>query len=136
MAQSKFRGDRMRVLRKEKKLMANHFANSICVSRATLYRYEKGEVEPPKYVVEKMAELLQVSVDYLMDNTETPSYNTTKSLIEKLADERSLNARDLERLISTFQLLNNHGRQEAIARMQEMSELYKYHAKIDKSTRF
>ena len=60
-------GDRMKARRKELKLSAEDVAAALNVSRATIFRYEKGDIEKlPGTALEPLAKVLQTTVAYLM----------------------------------------------------------------------
>ena len=60
-------GDRMKARRKELKLSAEDVATALNVSRATIFRYEKGDIEKlPGTSLEPLAKVLQTTVAYLM----------------------------------------------------------------------
>lgn len=60
-------GDRMKARRKELKLSAEDVATALNVSRATIFRYEKGDIEKlPGASLEPLAKVLQTTVAYLM----------------------------------------------------------------------
>ena len=60
-------GDRMKARRKELKLSAEDVATALNVSRATIFRYEKGDIEKlPGTALEPLAKVLQTTVAYLM----------------------------------------------------------------------
>lgn len=60
-------GERMRDRRKELKLSADIVAEKLGVSRSTIFRYEKGEIEKiPIEVVSKIAEVLHTTPGWLM----------------------------------------------------------------------
>ncbi|MBF9298733.1 helix-turn-helix transcriptional regulator [Staphylococcus epidermidis] len=60
-------GNRIKKRRKEMKMSADKLAEKIGKNRATVYRYEKDEIENMPYdVLEPIAEALNVSPAYLM----------------------------------------------------------------------
>ena len=60
-------GNRIKKRRKEMKMSADKLAEKIGKNRATVYRYEKDEIETMPYdVLEPIAEALNVSPAYLM----------------------------------------------------------------------
>ena len=60
-------GDRMKARRKELKLSAEDVAAALNVSRATIFRNEKGDIEKlPGTALEPLAKVLQTTVAYLM----------------------------------------------------------------------
>lgn len=69
-------GDRMKLRRKELGLSAEKVAERLGVSPATVYRYEKGEIEKlPGDILPTLSEILQTTPAYLMgwaDNISTP----------------------------------------------------------------
>ena len=72
-------GDRMKARRKELKLSAEDVATALNVSRATIFRYEKGDIEKlPGTALEPLAKVLQTTVAYLMGwSDESSSAGTT-----------------------------------------------------------
>lgn len=60
-------GERMKARRKELGLSAEDVANALNVSRATVFRYEKGDIEKlPGAMLEPLAEVLHTTPAYLM----------------------------------------------------------------------
>jgi len=60
-------GKRMKERRKQLKMTADEIAEKLGVSRATIYRYEKGDIEKfPIESLEPLAEALQTTSEYLM----------------------------------------------------------------------
>lgn len=65
-------GDRIKHRRKELGINADDLANSTGISRATVFRYENGDIEKmPAITLEKIAKKLRTSPAYLMGWTET-----------------------------------------------------------------
>lgn len=58
--------NRLKDIRKEKKLTLNQLSEKIGIPRATLSRYENGTSEPKQETWQKMADFFEVSVGYLM----------------------------------------------------------------------
>jgi len=58
-------GHKIAELRKQKNLSQVDFAKAVGVSREMIGRYERGEVMPSIEVAKKMADALEVSLDYL-----------------------------------------------------------------------
>lgn len=74
-------GDRMKARRKALHISAEVIAESLGVSPATVYRYEKGEIEKvPSSILNPLSEVLQTTPQYLMGWTDdpTPSRNPQK----------------------------------------------------------
>lgn len=64
---------RIREVRKSKKITAKELANHIKVVESTMSLYENGKREPDFETLLKIANYLDVSVDYLLGNTAEPS---------------------------------------------------------------
>ena len=74
-------GERIKQRRKEIKMSADELAARIGRNRATIFRYENGEIENmPMALLQPIAETLQVSISYLMglENEETEQASNTK----------------------------------------------------------
>ena len=70
-------GERIKEIRKQKKISVEYLANELGVSKTTIYRYEDSSIEKiPLQVFDKLCELLDVSAAELMGNvpkkTEVP----------------------------------------------------------------
>lgn len=60
-------GERIKLRRKELKLSADVVAEKLGVSRSTIFRYEKGDIEKlPTNILDKIAEILKTSPAFLM----------------------------------------------------------------------
>jgi transcriptional regulator with XRE-family HTH domain len=60
-------GKRIQELRKQSKLSQIELANKINVSKSQMIRYENKGVQPPADILNKIAEILNTSVDYLIN---------------------------------------------------------------------
>ena len=60
------------MLRKEKNLKQQEAAKLLELSITSYCRYERGEREPDAPVLWRMADLFEVSIDYLVGRTDTP----------------------------------------------------------------
>lgn len=66
-------GERIKLRRKSLSLSAETLALKINVSPATIYRYEKGDIEKvPITILEPLAEALQTTPEYLMGWNDKP----------------------------------------------------------------
>lgn len=66
---SKFK-ERLQELRKEKRLTQKQIAKEINVSEDSVYNWEKGRSEPSITDLISLANLLNVSIDYLVGRVE------------------------------------------------------------------
>jgi len=62
-------GDNMMLIRKKKKLSQAALGKAIGTSGDVIGRYERGDIKPSIEVVSKIANALEVSVDYLIGKT-------------------------------------------------------------------
>jgi transcriptional regulator with XRE-family HTH domain len=58
--------ERLKSLRKEKKLTLEELGKKVGVSKVMMSLYEKGEKAPKVATLQKLADVLEVSVDYLL----------------------------------------------------------------------
>lgn len=63
-------GDRLSEIRKKKKISQDDLAKKIGVHAPVIGRYERSEVKPSIEVAVKIAEALNVSLDYLVGSTD------------------------------------------------------------------
>lgn len=105
---------RLRELRKERGLTLLQVAEKLGVTESTVQRYESGNIKNLKYeTMVELAELFDVAPAYLMGWTS--SENSSQKDNQELAE-----------VVNLFQKLNRAGRQEALNRLMEMTELEKY----------
>ena len=76
-------GDNMMLIRKKKGLSQADLGKLIGTSGDVIGRYERGDIKPSIEVVEKMADALEVSIDYLVGKT---SLLLDKQTIERIED--------------------------------------------------
>ena len=98
-------GNRLRMLRTQRKLTQEEVAQKIGVARTTYAMYEQNSREPDNVTLQKLADFFDVSTDYLLGRTDNPTPPGEKAkpyyaLTEK--DERDI-ARDLERMMSDLE---------------------------------
>ena len=89
--------DRLAELRKEDRKTQEEMANIINVKRSTYSAYERGQILPPYDKIESLAKYFNVTIDYLMVNSnvsaETPSSavhdvnHALSNLINELKDK-------------------------------------------------
>ena len=74
-------------LRKEKKISQTDLANRLGIHKNVLGRYERNEIKPSIDIATKIADVLDVSLDYLVGNTDTV---LEKDLLKKITDIQKL----------------------------------------------
>jgi transcriptional regulator with XRE-family HTH domain len=68
-------GTKISLLRKEKNLSQTELANQINCSRATLINYEGNKNTPPIDIAIKLAEIFNVTLDYLVGKGKHSNYS-------------------------------------------------------------
>jgi len=81
------RGERLRNLRLSKDYTHEELANHLDVSVSQLKRYEMETSEPTAGVIVRMANLFNVSTDYLLDRTDTANIHITENDLSDLERE-------------------------------------------------
>lgn len=66
-------GNRLRLLRTQKKLTQEDVAKIIGVARTTYAMYEQNSREPDNDTLQKLADFFEVSTDYLLGRTDDPT---------------------------------------------------------------
>ena len=95
-------GERLAQVRKKKKVSQDDLAKAIGVHAPVIGRYERNEVKPSIEVAAKMAEALQVSLDYLVGFSDD---ELDHSLTQKILDIQKLNDEDRTNIIKTIDAL-------------------------------
>lgn len=68
-------GERLKELRKEKKLTQEQLADNFFVNKSSISRYEKNTQVPELEILIKIAEFFDVSVDYLLGRSDNRTTN-------------------------------------------------------------
>ena len=84
-------GKRLGEVRKIKKMSQDDLAKKLDVHGAVIGRYERDEVKPSIEVAAAIAEALEVSLDYLVGNTDLL---LEKSVVNKIIDIQKLGTED------------------------------------------
>ena len=75
-------GEKLKEARKEAGLSQEQLAQKLSVSRSAVAKWESDKGMPDVNNLKAMAQLLDVSVDYLLDEDEKLSFNETKEAID------------------------------------------------------
>ena len=67
---------RLNQTRKEKGFTAQQMADFLCIHIRAYRKYESGDTMPNLISLVKIADILEVSTDYLLGRTENPLINT------------------------------------------------------------
>jgi len=82
-------GSRLAFLRDQRGLTQEELAASLGISRASLSHYEKSRREPDAETLTKIADLFEVSIDYLVGRTSNAE-TTLDPEVRRFADELEL----------------------------------------------
>jgi transcriptional regulator with XRE-family HTH domain len=84
-------GERLTAVRKRKKISQDELAKAIGVHAPVIGRYERNEVKPSIDTATALANTLEVSLDYLVGNTDLLLDN---DIIKRITDIQKLNDLD------------------------------------------
>ncbi len=84
-------GDRLSEIRKKKKISQDDLAKKIGVHAPVIGRYERSEVKPSIEVAVKIAEALNVSLDYLVGSTDLM---LEKGIVNRIQNIQKLSEED------------------------------------------
>jgi transcriptional regulator with XRE-family HTH domain len=82
-------GENIAIIRKKKKISQSELAKRVGTIAVTIGRYERNEIKPSIDIANKIASVLDVSLDYLVGNTDTI---LEKDLLNKVTDIQKLPA--------------------------------------------
>ncbi|RZI47903.1 helix-turn-helix domain-containing protein [Lactococcus kimchii] len=91
--------ERLKILRKEHKITQKNLAIKLGIAQPRILEWEKGKRTPNKDSLEKLAKVFNVSVSYLLGETNIRSANKINELMEHLSEPSQ------ERVISFAQKL-------------------------------
>ena len=87
-------GKRLRECRDEKGLSQQKLANELSTSHSVIGRYERDEMTPRIEVAKKMAQLLDTTVGYLLEELEEADTFKDPAMLQRLKDINSLNEQE------------------------------------------
>ena len=106
-------GKRMGDVRKQKKMSQDELAKTIGTISVTVGRYERDEVKPSVEVASKIAEALEVSLDYLAGNSKVL---LEKNIVKRITDIQQLPTDDKAHLFALMDaFLRDHNTKKAYA---------------------
>ncbi|WP_433595159.1 helix-turn-helix domain-containing protein [Lysinibacillus xylanilyticus] len=112
-------GKRIKYLREKDKISQIEFAKKIGVSNAVLSRYESGDRKPDYDTLQLIADFFEVSIDYLLGRTDTPS------LTPEDQDEAEFQAFANNPKLNVFYKELPESEEEAVERLREIWEIIK-----------
>jgi len=105
-------GQHISTLRKRKKLSQNDLGKKAGTSGDIIGRYERDEVKPSIEVATKIADILQVSLDFLVGKI---AVEVDQSLLKRIIEVQQMNTEDKEHIIYTLDALIKAVKIKAIA---------------------
>jgi len=91
-------GDRIAYLRKVKGISQTDLANSIKASREAIGKYERNEAMPSVETAKKIADVFEVTLDFLIDESANASFD--KQTVKRLKDIEHLSDDDRKTLFA------------------------------------
>lgn len=87
-------GAKIKKFRLQNKMTQTEFANKIGKSLSIVQKYENGAVTPPIYIIEKIADALNISINELYLNNESADLeNKYNELLQKCTEIENENSR-------------------------------------------
>ena len=127
-------GEKIKQIRKSLGFSAEELGALIGKSRATIYRYENGEIEDmPITILEPLAKALNTTPAFLMGWDEPTYYHKlgkTEALdtfkADGIAGTEVLDDSDEIKILNIFRKFSSTGKLEATKRLEELSYIPKY----------
>lgn len=92
-------GERIKKLRQQKKLTQGQLGEKVNVTKVSISGYENGNRTPDTETLQKLADVLETSTDYLLGRTEDSSPSNVDKLRElDLKEDEEIHFFDLEGL--------------------------------------
>lgn len=95
-------GERLILVRKKKKLSQADVGKKISINGDAVGRYERNEVRPTIEMATKLAQALEVSLDYLVGNTDT---ELDKAMLNRVQEINKLSEDNKEHIYVTLDAL-------------------------------
>jgi len=105
-------GQQISKLRKQKKLSQNDLGKKIGTSGDIIGRYERDEVNPSIEVATKIADTLEVSLDFLIGKT---AVEVDNQLLKRVIEVQQMNEDDKKHILYTLDALIKNVRLKSIA---------------------
>ena len=120
-------GERLKLRRKEIGFSAEKVADQLGVSPATIYRYEKGDIEKvPVDSLAELAKILQTTPAYLMWWESQADQSEINDLLAQIQASEEKEQSRIAEMIQDFKKLNDDGKAKAIERVHELTEIPRY----------
>ena len=98
-------GQKMALLRKERKISQAELAKSLSTSTSVVGRYERGEMTPSIEAAKKIAELLDTTVGYLLGETDEVNLLKDSIMLDRLNEISKFPDSDKNHILYTLDAL-------------------------------
>nr|DAU49797.1 MAG TPA: helix-turn-helix domain protein [Caudoviricetes sp.] len=120
-------GERLKLRRKEIGFSAEKVAEQLGVSPATIYRYEKGDIEKvPVDSLAELAKILQTTPAYLMGWESQSEWKDNNALLAEIHKSEEKEQTRIAEMVRDFKKLNEEGQAKAMERVHELTEIPRY----------
>ena len=122
-------GEFLKKRRLELSITVEDLAKMVGISRATLYRYENGERQPRRDIIEKLANALDTTPAFLLGDLSSQAHVPAGSImsdVERHSFDLWIACSDEKDILFYYRMLNKRGRIIATERLKELTELPKY----------
>lgn len=118
--------ERLRIAMNLRKMRQVDIIQATGINKGSLSSYLSGKYQPKQTNIYLLAKALDVNEGWLMGhNVPMERMKETPSEFQPLSDNPECGTEE-EKLLEYFHLLNNHGKQEAIKRLSELSQITSY----------
>lgn len=93
-------GERIAIFRKKKNWSQTELSKAVEASREAIGKYERNEAMPSVDTAKKIADALEISLDYLVDDSATMVFD--KKTVKRLQDIEDLEESDKEHIFYTL----------------------------------
>ena len=120
-------GERIKEARQERGLSQEELAQIINSTKSAISRYESGKRQPRIEQLKSIASALDVDVNWLMNGyTLEQRDQVWKEKVSRRFEEAEAWKKGKDRLNVAFDSLNTSGQQEAVKRVEELTEVPRY----------
>lgn len=109
---------RLKQLREANQMTQGQLGDIINTTRQSISNYEMGKREPDYVTLEAIADIFNVDMNYLLGKTDKITYIPSSS-------HRQLSKNE-EKLINSFNILNDEGKEKVITYTQDLVDSGKY----------
>lgn len=128
-------GEKIRLARKERGLTQREFAEKVGIAEPTLRKYESNRLNPKIETLLKISDAADCDLAFLLPDTLIDAYFTGATRTYDEIRKNQIRDEDIEELseglakiYDAYEKLNEYGRQEAVKRVEELTEIPRYRA--------